>query len=114
MTSKEKETAPAPSQVMIFRAERGSLGRVIRGDELVEEKAIAEYEAGGDVVVCGDDHKANKRQAQMIANAVGPNKRQVPHKKAGPYALPHYQADPRPPEGHVFYETDNKKAAMNK
>ena len=30
---------------------------------------------------------------------------------AGPFALPHFQPDPRPPEGHVFYVTDHRKAA---
>ena len=28
---------------------------------------------------------------------------------AGPLALPHHQPDPRPPDGHTFYETPNRK-----
>jgi hypothetical protein len=97
----------------IHKATRGSQGRVIRGAELTETEAIAEYAAGYDVVVCGGSTKENRALARKIANAVGPNTLQTPHKHAGPYALPHVQPDPRPPEGHVFYETDHKKVAKN-
>ncbi len=100
--------------VKIHRATRGSLGRVIRGAEVSEREAVAVYGAGGDVEVCDGAADENRRVAQRIANAVGPNQRQVPHQKqAGPYALPHFQPNPRPPEGHVFYETEHKKAAQN-
>src|SRR4051794_34179393 len=103
--------APAPT---VHRARRGSLGRVIRGAEITEAEAVADYAAGNDVVVCGENTAANRALAQAIANAVGPNRRGVPHTKtAGTYALPHFQTDPRPPDGHVFYETANKKAALN-
>lgn len=98
----------------IYRATCGSLGRVVRGAEITEAEAVAEYAAGNDIVVCGAATAANRAVAQAIANAVGPNKRGVPHvRTAGPYALPHFQPDPRPPDGHVFYETPNKKAALN-
>src|SRR5262245_11490423 len=105
-------TAPPPPRV--YRATRGSLGRVVRGEEITEAEAVADYAAGSDVVVCGANTAANRALAQAIASAVGPNKRSVPHTKtAGTYALPHFQPDPRPPDGHVFYETANKKAALN-
>lgn len=55
------------------------------------------------MVVCGDDTDANRRLAWAIESAVGPCRRGEPHKKAGPHALPHYQPDPRPPDGHTFY-----------
>jgi len=105
--------APLPAPT-IHRATRGSLGRVIRGAEITQAEAIAAYAAGNDVVVCGDAIAATRAVAQAIANAVGPNKRNIPHTKtAGVYALPHFQPDPRPPDGHVFYETEKKKAARN-
>ena len=42
--------------------------------------------------------------------ANGNPKRCPPHPNAGVHALPHYQPDPRPPDGHTFYETTNLKA----
>jgi hypothetical protein len=104
----------ATPEPKLHRATRGSLGRVVRGAELSEAEAIAAYRAGNDIVVCGGTGAANRALAQKIANAVGPNKRGVPHqKRAGPHALPHFQPDPRPPDGHVFYETDKRKAALS-
>lgn len=97
----------------IYKAALGSQGRVIRGAEITEAEAVVEYGAGRDVVVCGGTSLENHRLARRIANAVGPNKRQVPHtKQAGPYALPHFQPQARPPDGHAFYETDHRKAAL--
>jgi hypothetical protein len=32
----------------------------------------------------------------------------------GPGALPHFQPDPRPPEGHCFYETTTRKSKRPK
>jgi hypothetical protein len=99
--------------VTIHEATLGSRGRVIRGVEIAKAAAIARRKAGLDIVVCGEDHKANRRLARQIENAVGPNRSQPPHKGLGPYALPHFQPDPRPPEGHSFYETAKLKAALN-
>jgi hypothetical protein len=56
---------------------------------------------------------ANRTVAQAIErNANGTAKRCPPHRNAGPFALPHFQPDPRPPDndGHTFYETPNRKA----
>jgi hypothetical protein len=70
--------------------------------------------AGNDVVVCGDQPRANRELAQRIENAVKqPNVRQDPHAQAGPYALPHFQPIQRPPAGHTFYETAHRQAAQN-
>ncbi len=81
------------------------------GDEITETEAIAERQAGRDVVVRGPDTGANRRLAGKIElDANGSAKRNVPHPSAGPYALPHFQPDIRPPEGHTFYETDRRKA----
>jgi hypothetical protein len=61
--------------------------------------------------VCGPDLKQNRSLAYTIErNANGSAKRCPPHPNAGPNALPHYQPDPRPPAGHAFYETPNRKA----
>ena len=104
---------PAPV-ARIFKATRGSQGRVIRGVEISEANAIAERLAGNDVVVCGNRARANRQLAQRIENAVKrPNKRQDPHEREGPYALPHFQPIQRPPAGHTFYETAHRKAARN-
>src|SRR5947209_3464142 len=100
-------------QPTIYKAVRGSLGRVIRGDELTEAEAIAEYAGGRDVVVCGGTIKENRALAKKIAAAVGPYTLEKPHTRLGMYALPHFQPDPRPPDGHAFYESEHTKAALN-
>jgi hypothetical protein len=97
----------------IFKATRGSLGRVIREIEITEEEAVAERRAARDIVVCDGSAVENRRLAWRIESTVGPCYREDPHRKAGPYALPHYQQESPPPEGHSFYETEHKKAARN-
>jgi hypothetical protein len=84
-------TTPAPPPT-IHEATlaSGASGAVERGTEIDVAAAVARRRAGGDVVVCGDDHKANQRLAQQIEQAVGPCKRGDPHSEAGPKALPHY------------------------
>jgi hypothetical protein len=103
------EEPPAPT---IHEADlaSGPSGAVVRGAEMDVPAAVARRRAGGDVVVCGDDVDANRRLAQAIESAVGPCIRSEPHAKAGPFALPHYQPNPRPPAGHTFYETTRRKA----
>jgi hypothetical protein len=66
------------------------------------------------VVVCGDDVDANRRLAERIEYTVGPRERGEPHSRTGPRALPHYQPDPRPPQGHTFYESARRKARKKK
>jgi hypothetical protein len=106
-------TPPAPT---IHEADlaSGPTGAVVRGAEIDVAAAIARRQAGGNVVVCGDDTDANRRLAQRIEAAVGPCQRSDPHKKAGPHALPHYQPVTRPPEGHTFYETPRRKSRRKK
>jgi hypothetical protein len=108
-----EETQMAAKPPAIFKATLGSLGRVIRGAEITEAEAVLERLAERDIVVCSDDHKANRALARSIESQVGPYKEEPPHKYLGPYALPHYQPEPRPPEGHTFYETKNLKAARH-
>jgi hypothetical protein len=71
---------------------------------------VARRKTGMDIVVRGDNLKANRLLANRIESAVGPAKRQDPHKRAGPLVLPHYQQAETPPEGHSFYETTKRKA----
>src|SRR6266480_6380392 len=103
--------AATPQTPRIFKATRGSLGRVVRGQEITEAEAVAERQAGGDIVVCEGTTRANRDLARRIESAVGPCFRQDAHDEAGPYALPHWQQIDPPPEGHSFYETNGKKAA---
>ncbi|HYT87926.1 MAG TPA: hypothetical protein VEL76_04345 [Gemmataceae bacterium] len=113
--AKKKPAAVVPPQPpQIFEATRGSMGRVTRGAQIDQAQAEARRKAGEDVVVCGSDHHANRGLAgQIETGANGTAKRCPPHLNEGPYALPHYQPDPRPPEGHTFYETSNRRASVS-
>ena len=105
---RRKKQSPAPSTPpRVFEATlaSGPSGAVIRAAEIDLAAAIARRRAGGDVVVCGGDVKANGKLARQIESAVGPAMPQPPHRYAGPNALPHFQPVKRPPAGHTFYET---------
>lgn len=111
----KKKKTPSPQKASpppeIYEATRGANGAVVKGPPLTQAEAEAHRRAGQDVVVCGSDLAANRRLAGEIEkNANGKAKRCPPHPNAGARALPHYQPDPRPPEGHTFYETPNRKA----
>lgn len=112
---KQKVQPVAAEPPTIHEAEPGSgpSGIIIRGNEIDLATAIARRQSGQDVVVCGNDLRANRTLARLIEQGVGPPTRpQEPHKKAGPFALPHFHQESRDPAGHTFYETDNlqKKA----
>jgi hypothetical protein len=103
------DTSPIPQQV--YEATLGFQGSVIRGNPISQVQAVLLRAKGRDVVVCGSDLAANRRLALTIEmNANGSAKRCPPHPNAGPNALPHFQPDPRPPDGHTFYETPYRKA----
>lgn len=88
-------------------------GAVVKGRMITQAEAEARRKAGEDVVVYGPNIDANRRLAQTIeTNANGTVKRCTPHRSAGPRSLPHFQPDPRPPEGHTFYETPHRKATQ--
>jgi hypothetical protein len=109
--------APPAPLTTIHEAElaSGPSGAVIRGTAIDFGTAVARRQAGKDVVVCGDDLKANRRQAEQIEAAVGPWVRSAPHKQAaGPSALPHFQQQDENHEGHTFYETPNRRAMRRK
>jgi hypothetical protein len=110
-------TPPSPSpSVRIHAAElaSGASGGVLRGAAIDFDKAVARRRVGKNVVVCGDDLKANRRQAEQIEAAVGPYLRSAPHRLAGPRALPHFQQEDDDHEGHTFYETPNLRAMRSK
>ena len=91
------------------RRDNGSIAKA--GGPIDESEAVDCRKVGIDVVVCGDDHDKNKWKARDIeAAANSPYKRCGMHRKVHNLGLPHYQPDPRPPEGHTFYETDSRKA----
>ena len=108
---------PASSPPTICEAEpaSGPSGAVLRGVELNFAGAVARRQAGGDVVVCGDDLGNNRALAGAIEAAVGPRTGpQKPHTRAGPLALPHFHQVSRQPDGHTFYETDNLRKKARK
>jgi hypothetical protein len=119
MSKKRKGSAPPapsgsdePTPPTIHEAElaSGPSGAVLYGVEIDYDAAVTRRLAGKDVVVRGNELRANRSLANRIESAVGPCIRSDPHEDAGPQALPHYQPDPRPPEGHTFYETQRLKA----
>jgi hypothetical protein len=102
---------PAAPVVMEAYPTHDGTGWVDVGNVLTIAEATRRRAAALDVVVCGDDHMANRRLAVQVEGAVGPVSRaQLPHKGAGPHALPHYHQASRVPSGHTFYETANLKA----
>jgi hypothetical protein len=117
MAAKKKEPSkPAawPPRIHEATLASGPSGAVLKGAEIDLATAIARRQAGLDIVVCGDEIRANERLARQIEAAVGPYEQEVPHRRAGPNALPHFQPDPRPPAGHSFYETGNPQRKARK
>jgi hypothetical protein len=110
MSEQETEAAEIV-EVRIYEATTGSFGAVIKGKEISEADAVSRRKAGLDVVVCGNVLATNRRIAGTIeGQANGTYKRCPPHANAGQLALPHYQPEIRPPEGHTFYETEHRKS----
>src|SRR5262245_61614659 len=101
---------PEPPKIHEATLASGPSGAVLKGAEIDLLTAIARRQAGLNVVVCGDDHRANRHVAQVVEAAVGPYVLQRFHPTAGPAAMPHYQQKQPPPEGHCFYETAQRKA----
>jgi hypothetical protein len=112
MTPQPSAAPPLPPSPTIHEAERasGPSGAVLSGAIIDFNAAVVRRRAGLDVVVCGADAAANRRVAGGIEAVVGPSQRSDPHRRAGPMALPHFQQDVPPPEGHTFYETAHRKA----
>lgn len=58
------EEISAKSRPKIYKAALGTGGDVLRGAAVSEPDAVKERQAGGDVVVCGQDTIANRDLAQ--------------------------------------------------
>ena len=117
MAARKKRPPPpaaGPPKIHEATLASGPSGAVLKGAEIDLAAAVARRQAGLDVVVCGDDRKANKAIARQIEAAVGPYQEEKPHDDAGPHALPHFQPKPRPPAGHSFYETENPQRKARK
>ncbi|WP_052561492.1 hypothetical protein [Gemmata sp. SH-PL17] len=115
MAKAKKQATKAPSlqePPKIYEGIRGNAGAVKKGAEITQTDAETRRRNGEDVIVCGPDRVTNRRLAgQIERNAIGREpKCCFPHLSAGRMSLPHWQPDPRPPEGHTFYETDKLKA----
>jgi hypothetical protein len=109
-TKRQPQPPDSPSEPQIYEASLGARGDVVKGRAITQVQAEMLRKAGLDVVVCGPDLAANRSLAGTIErNANGRAKRCPPHASSGPNALPHYQPDPRPPAGHTFDETPNRK-----
>jgi hypothetical protein len=102
---------PPMAQTAVYEAKLLASGAVQRGNPITQAQAENLRRNGQDVVVCGPQHGANMTLARDIENhANGRYKRCGPHAWAAQNGLPHYQPDPRPPQGHTFYETANRHA----
>jgi hypothetical protein len=116
MTRAQEGTSPTPTPApapTIHEAEPapGPSGAVLFGPEIDLDTAVAQRQAGQDVVVRGHDTDANRRLAYRLEAVVGPPSRpQAPERQAGPLALPHFHQQSRDPAGHLFYETEKRKA----
>jgi hypothetical protein len=102
-------------QPTIHKAILGTGGDVIRGPQIDETVAVGERKAGREVVVCGEDLSDNRDLAQRIETAANGNCiEHSPHFSMGPGALFHFQPDPRPPDGHCFFESKTRKSRKAK
>lgn len=117
MTTEAKEnidpTAASAPLPMVHEADLapGPSGEVWYGMEIDFNTAVVRRQAGLDVVVRGEDGDTNRRLAYRIEVVVGPPSRpQPPERRAGPLALPHFHQQSRNPKGHLFYETEHRKA----
>jgi hypothetical protein len=95
----------------IFRARSEANGVVRRIGAITLAEAIDLRRNGEDVVVCGDDRGANRRLAGHIERTANGNAIAHPphHASAGIRALPHWQPNPRPPEGHTYMKPTIEK-----
>lgn len=108
--------APSKATPRLHKASFGTGGDVIRGCRLTDVEAVAERQAGRDIVVCGPSLADNYDLAEKIERAANGNcKPCPPHFAMGPGALPHFQPDPRGTRtGHTFYETTKRKSKKAK
>jgi len=106
-----------PAVVAIYEAERiaGLDGAVQRGDApLSEADAIARLQGAEDIVVCGEQRRANRNKARELTEAAfGGFEEDEPHQ--GRMALPHFHPPDRDPdETHAFFEAPPRHARKKK
>lgn len=77
------------------------------GEKSTLAEAIAERQAGRDVVVCGEEGRMNGLLAQRIESDATNrcHKFNAAHVQRGSRALPHYQHCTGKIAGHTFYES---------
>jgi hypothetical protein len=110
-------SSPPPSVTIheAFRTFDGS-GVVEYGAVLTEQEAVDRRRQNLDIVVRGTDKRLNRSRARDLEELVGkPVVLDAAHQRtAGRKALPHYHQVSRSPDGHSFYEVDNRKAKKKK
>jgi len=110
MCSQAATTKP----VICAASATGPNGAVYRGPICNLGQAVTLRKAGKDVVVCDGTLAENRDLAKQIEESVvgfGNVLEHAPHMTiAGPQALPHFQPNHRPPQGHTFFETTTQKA----
>ncbi len=116
MASPKGSAATLPPKIHEAMLAGGPSGVVFRGAEIDFATAVAKRRVGENIVVCGNNLKANRALARAIESAVGPaTTPQKPHvHTAGPAALPHFQQVDPTHAGHSFYETDNPRRKSRK
>jgi hypothetical protein len=105
LAKKGKKAPGAITGTTIHEAKRAAdgSGAVFKGAAIDEASAVARRKAGGDVVVCGSDLAANRRQAREIErHASSAFVFHNAHASNGPQALPHFQPATRPPQATRF------------
>jgi hypothetical protein len=106
--------APGATEPTIHAAElaSGPSGAVEYDEKtMTQQEAVQRRKSGFDIVVRGPAGKANNALARSIEQSVGSVRWDQPHASRGrDAALPHYQQASGVPDGHAFYETENRKA----
>jgi hypothetical protein len=114
-SSSAPKAGAANPQPKIYKAILGTGGDVIRGAEITEAQASTERQEGADIVVCGQSLLDNLSLAKKIEIAAnGGWIAHGSHAAMGPGAMFHLHSQPRPPDGHLFYETTKLKSKKKK
>jgi len=104
------------SPVVVYEAERipGPDGAVERGDAPIsDDDAIVRLKGGGDIVVCGEERRANRYKARELTEAAFGDSVEDAHHE-GRMALDHFHPGGRTPEVHAFFEAKPRHAKKKK
>ena len=107
---------PVPAATStIHEADRGPSKSVEWGPEIDFAAAVIRRKNGLNVVVRGNDDRANRDLARRIEEAVGPWIEHGAHRTiVGHCALPHFQQQTVPPGEHTFFEEKGYKSRRKK